>query len=132
VSPTPGGEPLVQFDVELEDIDALGADEAECWVLDRIFHEGKHFSFGDTAGLGDASRLESCVCGRDVRVETTGGGGDGVGRELGVFGQPVLRAVGGDALNASSTSAVAGSSCTPLMSLSLVGPRFEPLELAPS
>ena len=80
------GEALVERDVELEDVDARLADEAESAALGVVVDELADVGLDGASSLRDASHLETSGRRADVRVEAAGGGGDRVGGDGNVVG----------------------------------------------
>ena len=74
----------VECEVELEDVHARLAHEAERPVAGVLVDELQHARDRQATGLGDARRLQPRVLGRDVRVEAGGGRRHRVDRDGGV------------------------------------------------
>jgi len=72
---------VCQVCVEFGDVHAVLPEEAERGALGVVGDHGQHLLERDSAGAGDARRLVRGVLGRDVRVQTTRGCRERVGRD---------------------------------------------------
>jgi hypothetical protein len=87
---------LVEGAIQQEHVDGGLAEDDEVAGVRGGGDEGGDLVEGEVARFGDAGGLEAGVGGADVRIESAGGGGDGVGGDGGVRGEVVGGAVGGD------------------------------------
>ena len=73
---------LVESEIELEDVDARLAEEAEAAAVGVLLDQLLHGRERQVPDGGDAPRLQLRVGGRDVGVDTRGGRRDGVDRDV--------------------------------------------------
>ena len=106
----------VEREIELEDIDARLAEQAERPARDVRVHQRAHALFGQCAGLGDARHLQQRRLRRDVRVEPARRGRHRVDREW------ARRRLA----RAASRRPPSRGRC----SLLVIGPRLEPVDAA--
>ena len=78
---------FVQVEIEVEDVDARLAEDAELALGDVLVNEFVDAVFANAAGFGNTRNLEECSVGSNVGIEAGAGGGyqiDG-NRMAGIF-----------------------------------------------